>query len=178
MKSEVEKLALRDADSDWKKEKVNTLTISTMGVGPVLNATAGFYYKFFSHYRDERDSQYCNFYNAHINKLVSSNGIPAWAPLTKLPKREEILASLVKLTLPFDKYDGSFKEKKMVKYISSRKRYKPLVFYRDLNKGYIAIAGNLNSSEGEVDIIDLNEYYWMASYRYLKKHVGEFPWEV
>jgi hypothetical protein len=173
--SAVIELAIQSSNVDWNSSKTRHLFLGCLGDGPKISKS-GFYYCFFNNYSDERDSIYCEAYNHRTNELIETYGMPSWAPLYRLPSREEALSMLQNGSI-YDDYQGKIKEKRKVEYIISVQEIDPKLYVRDEARQILLIAGDVNKSVGEIDIIDLENAAWMGSYQYLRKHVLKLPWD-
>lgn len=173
----VEKLAQEEAVKDWGTKSVFTHTIATFGEGPTLDHLHGFYCRYFSRYHDKRDREYCDSYNSKVLVLLKDKGLPSWAPLSRLPDRTEVLKLVGLYGKSFDEFDGSLKEKRKIESIYTMGQYIPKVFTRNEERQILLIAGDKNKGASKIDIIDLECFRWMDSYEYLRKHVGNFPWD-
>jgi hypothetical protein len=174
---EVVKSAQLAAEKDWSEHATRYLTRACRGTGPSISGL-GFYPRFYPEkYSDERDDLYCEIYNKRVQEFIEEQGLPEWAPLSRLPSRTEALSILEKAGTSFENYSGRVVEKRTIGSIVSNKGYNPKAFARDESRQVLLIAGDVNISVGEIDIIDLENTAWMGSYQYLRKHVLKLPWD-
>jgi hypothetical protein len=165
------------AEKDWSEHTTRYLTRACRGTSPSISGL-GFYPRFHPEkYSDERDDLYCEIYNKRVQELVEEQGLPEWAPLSRLPSRAEALSILEKAGVSFEDYSGRVVEKRTIGLISSSKGYQPKVFARDESRQLLLIAGDLNVSVGEIDTVDVENMAWLGSYQYMRKHVPTLPWD-
>jgi hypothetical protein len=172
----VDELARETALSEWKEQKTRYLTCGYLRGGSVLNMSSGFYYQFYSSYQDERDAIFCDAYNNQVKKITETDGLPEWAPIQRLPTRDDAMKSAKELIVS-DLNEFNFKVKKMIGYIVRQSACSNYIICQNTTLNILIIAQLVKDRLGQIDIVDLNGLFWMASYQYMNKKHPEFPFD-
>jgi hypothetical protein len=122
-------------------------------------------------------------YNKVINDLLREHGVPPWAPAARRPDRATALQMLSKDGGPAAEFKAERLpwEQRLLDEVQSRWREQneagPASYCRDRERGVVLLGGDLSAKVGLVEVIDVKEMKWMASYEYLRKHAPLFPWD-
>jgi hypothetical protein len=169
----------------WNKQEVRHLTMGLLRSDkPLLfPADSPFYLASLGCIVSQKKGQYCRIYNETIAGLLREQGVPDWAPAARLLDRKAVLEVLDKDGAGPDslKLEQPPYEHRLVVGLRGRWKSasagKPSMWCRVREKGLLILAGDLSDKVGKVEILDVREKRWMASYEYLRKHVPILPWD-
>lgn len=166
MKSEKDR-AYEKAQSDWNDQNICILHYGDINSKYPIIHKSGLYL------RVSWEKEFVKYYNRAVFKFIKELGLPSWAPIKRLPKKEDISNLLKNARLISEINPETVKEKRLINTIlhlwTEEYGFPPTIYKKDLNKQLIIIAGNaklLNEDIGRTDILDINKYVWMYTYEF------------
>ena len=176
------KKAEQQAKADWDNKQTRYFTNGSFSSKyPNLGKEDIFYSKYY-YCENNNDELFINAYNDKVNQLVEENGIPDWSPRSRVPTRQEVLDELNRVGQSIDTYKrSSIPEKRSVKSLCEKwnDKGKPLMWARLEDQQILLLAGDIHSSAGKVEVIDIKDKKgtWMTSFEFLRKHCPQMPWD-
>jgi hypothetical protein len=166
--------------NDWSAQSALNLVVGTIDITvPSYYAGDTFYTESISCDYSEEAELYCRTYNLTIRSLLQKYGVPAWAPVKRLPDAFSCLSIFTNDSHPFSTYQfGSDQEESVGKRILYHwGPARPLIYIRLPPTALLLWGGTLGNQSVRVDIIDcLNGVRWLASYIYPRTEFPHFPW--
>jgi hypothetical protein len=177
--NQVDNTAHRQAQRDWEQHQARYLLCgNVMPKTPRLHQRSGLYLAVYADPPTEQDLRFCATYNATIQSLLQTVGLPSWAPGYRLPSRDTLIAWLY-TSHPMSTYMArSIQEKRLIDGISTMWPSPPQVWQRRETEELLLIGGDINPRAGRIDVIDTREGVWMVSKEYRRRHSPHFPWDA
>jgi hypothetical protein len=181
MDEQVEQRARQAALADWQDEKVRHLVVGLLATDrPLLSpGRSPFYTATMGCEASQENLAFCAAYNAAVAELLQQHGVPIWAPAARLPDRQDALDLLTRDGMEGLTLEQPPHEERLVATLRHRwaaRKAQPCVWCRDRARGLLLVGGNLSPEVGKVEVLDVKQMQWMASYEFFRKHVPRFPW--
>ena len=174
--------------ADWQNQSARCLVVDTLVTDrPLLGRKpddSPFYVASLGCVATTDNLRFRDVYNEVIADLLREHGVPPWAPAARRPDRATALQMLSKDGHPA----ADFKverlpwKQRLLDQVHARWRMAkaagPASYCRDRERDVVLFGGDLSAKVGLVEIIDVKEMKWMASYEYLRKHVTVMPWDA
>ena len=170
------------AKADWNNRQARFLINGRLSTESPSLGKDGIFYPSYYYCKNDNDLLFIKTYNDKIDRLVEEKGIPDWSPRSRVPSRQFVLDELNRVGQSIDTYRrSSILEKRIVKSLCEKwnDKGKPLMWTRLEDRQLLLLAGNIHSSAGRVEVIDIKDQKgtWMASFEFLRKHCPQMPWD-
>ncbi len=173
--------ASQQALLDWENQSALHLVNGTIGFElPRYHWGQIFYTQSIAEELSPQTELYCRTYNLTIHSLLKKHGVPAWAPVKRLPDAMGCLTRIAQQSLPYPEYrpaspqEEEARDRILSRWGSSR----PLVWSRLHDSALLLFGGDLADRSGRIDVLDyLKGGCWMAFYLYPRVEFPSFPWD-
>jgi len=157
--------AVSQARLDWKEEKVVHLAEGlSSGYGPTLMLESGFYLSILC---KPPSARYIEEYNHEVQKLTRLHGLPPWAPIKRLPTRDDVLVAM-RSAFRFDHYKPTgFKEIRLLESLTKHFSQDVSLWSR-IEEREVLLVEFSHGAQNRVEILDYREFGWMATYHFPK----------
>jgi hypothetical protein len=175
----VKEKAREQAFIDWQTKSVARIVNGRINNDLPAIVKGQLFYPRYIYLATPEDEFFCEIYKETIRELVEKEGVPDWAPVKRIPERQETLYILGKDGQSFQNFSPvSIREKRIVESVIEKWRSgKPNIWTRVLDKHLLILGGDTTSKAGRVDVIDTEKMMWLASFEFLRKHCPEMPWD-
>ena len=123
---------------------------------------------------------FCTEYNGRLDELIGEHGIPPWAPVNRIPDREECLKLLCAGYPDLESPSLRPVERRALHRIFDQRKMQGIGNARiavDKIRRVSLIGGDAGARAGAVDIVDLESGRYMRRHEYRRRHCPTFPWD-